>query len=134
HDPPASEPDDDTGRLLCDAYDVPPLPATLLRRLDRVVSQEWGHSPELTRSGTAPLARSDSAGTISARSRWLKAAPLAACAALVLGAFLLFGRGTPAYAWASMVEALERQGVVQLGGAGVTRWLSLATGVVGERT
>src|SRR5579872_2367363 len=129
HEPPFSDPDDDLGRLLCDAYDVPPLPATLTQRLDRVISQEWGQSPGLELHRAAPLARLVSAGS----RRWLKAAPLAACAGLVIAAFLMFGKGSAAYAWASMVRALEQQEIEQLEGAGVTRWLSLSAGVVGER-
>ncbi len=140
HQAPFSDPGDDTRRLLCDAYDAPPLPATLRQRLDRVVSQEWGNSPELADSlklaqgRSAPLTRSVSDGSVSTRSRWRNSAPVAACAALVLAAFLLFGRGSQAYAWASMVRALEQQGIVQLDGGGVTRWLSLSAGVLGERT
>jgi hypothetical protein len=121
HEPPFSDSDDDVGRLLCDAYNVPPPPATLTQRLDRVVSQEWGKSPELALRRAAPLARSDSPGAVSpravsARSRWLKSAPIAACAALVIAAFLLLGKGSHAYAWASRVRALEQQGIVQLDG------------------
>jgi len=104
-----------------------------MQRLDRVVSQEWVKSPELDLHRAAPLARSVSALSVSTGARrWLKAAPLAACAALVIAAFLLFGKGSSAYAWASMVRALEEQGIVQLEGGGVTRWLSLSAGVVGE--
>jgi len=35
--------------MLADAYEVPAVPRSLLRRIDRAVEQEWGISPELSR-------------------------------------------------------------------------------------
>jgi hypothetical protein len=42
--------------------------------------------------------------------------------------------GASAYGWASVVKALEKQDVVQLNGPGLTRWLSLSEGSLGERS
>ncbi|HUQ70741.1 MAG TPA: DUF1549 domain-containing protein [Planctomycetaceae bacterium] len=121
--------DGEVERLLGDAYDAPAMPASLVQRVDRLIVQEWGASPGLIADRAAPLRRSLSRG-----AKWFKAVPVAACAALVIAAVLLFGKGSSAYAWASMVKALEQQGVIQLDGPGVTRWLSLSEGVLSERS
>lgn len=121
-------------QLLGDAYAAPPVPASLLQRLDQQITEVWGHSPGLV-PARAPLLRR----SMTVAAPWFhvagsKVARIAACVALVVGAFLFFGRGTPAYAWSSMVRALEKQGVAQIDGPGVKRWLSISEGVLCERS
>lgn len=140
HEPdrPLSFDDEDDGerllgqsveQLLGDAYDAPAVSPSLLQRLDQQIAQEWGHSPELVPTRTTLWRR-----TITVTAPWHKVTRIAACIVLAVGALLLFGRGTPAYAWSSMIEALEQQGIVQLDGPGVKRWLSLSEGVLSEQS
>ena len=116
-------------QLLMDAYDAPAVPASLLQRLDQQITQEWGHSPELVPTRATLLHR---LMTVAAPA--LNVIKVAACILLTVGALIYFGRGTPAYAWSSMIDALEKQGIVQLDGPGVKRWLSLSEGVLSEQS
>ncbi len=126
--PPNDATDGEVERLLVDAYKSPPLPVSLVDRLDRMIAEEWGSSPGLVVTRATPLQRFLSAGP-----KWFRAARIVGYAAMVVVGVLLFGRGSPAFAWASVVEALEQKGVVQLENLNVTRWLSLSNGVVSER-
>ena len=116
-------------QLICDAYDAPTLPASLLQRLDLQIKQEWGHSPGLVskRPHTSWLPK-------LLTGRWPGVARIVACATLVLGAILMLGRGAPAYDWSSVVRAIEQKGIVQWTSPAAQRWLSLSEGVLGERT
>ena len=125
----SEEHDGEIEQLLGDAYDAPVVPTSLLRRLDDLITQEWGQSPQLVDPRVTLWRRSMTIAT-----PWFKAARIAACIALVVGAVMIFGRGTPAYAWSSMIHALEKQGVVQLDGPGVKRWLSMSEGVLSEQS
>ena len=116
-------------QLLGDAYDAPAVPASLLQRLNQQITQEWGHSPELV-PPRATLLRQSMTLAVS----WLNVVKIAACVVLAVGALIYFGRGTPAYAWSSMVDALEKRGIVQLDGPGVKRWLSVSEGVLSEQS
>lgn len=135
HEPDINEPrpfeehDGQIEQLLADAYDAPAVPASLRQRLDHLVTQEWGHSPQLAAPRVTLLRRS-----MTNAAPWIKIVRVAACVILVVGAVMIFGRGTPAYAWSSMIHALEKQGVVQLDGPGVKRWLSISEGVLSEQT
>lgn len=125
--------------LLCDAYDAPSVPASLLRRLERQITEEWGHSPQIVPARPSLLAR-----TISVATPWVglfKAhavrrplVRIAACVVVVVGGVAFFGRESSAYDWASMVRALEQQGVAQIEGLGVKRWLSVSENVLCEQT
>lgn len=116
-------------QLLGDAYDAPTVPVSLLQRLDRQITEEWGHSPELVSTRATLLRRS-----MAIAAPWVNVAKIAACVVVVVGAVMFFGRGSPAYAWSSVLRALEKQGIVQLEGAGVKRWLSLSEGVLCEQS
>jgi hypothetical protein len=126
-------------QLLGDAYDAPAVPASLLRRLDQQIAQEWGYSP-----GLVPIRASLFRRVATIATPWFNVARfnttrfnvarISACVVLTVVAFLLFGRGTPAYAWSSMVQALEKQEVVRLDGLGETRWLSIPEGVLCEQS
>lgn len=116
-------------QLLGDAYDAPGVPQTLLQRLDQQIAQEWGHSPELV-----PIRQTFLQRTKSVAAPWMKLTRIAAAIVLAVGALMFFGRGTSAYAWSSMIDALEQQGIVQLDGPGVTRWLSVSEGVLSEKS
>jgi hypothetical protein len=113
--------DADIERLLGDAYAVPSVPKTLLKRLDRAVSEQWGDSPSVVRKEPNRLTR-------VARS-W-KTWPVAASLTLALVLALVFRSDAHAYSWAAVVEALAKQPVVQLGVAGSavseTSWLSIS--------
>lgn len=121
--------DADLERLLSDAYDAPPVPRSLLKRIDRAVEAEWGRSPQLAVSRTAHMA-----GAFSHSARWIKPAPVVAAVVLMIAFVFLLSRDARAFAWASVVEALAKQGVVAIDGPDETRWLSLAEGTIGERT
>lgn len=123
---PAAIEDVELEQWLRDAYDTPPVPATLTRRLNRLVAEEWGETVPATE--TAPLHR------WVGWSRWHRAIPLGTALTLLVVLSVLFGRDNSSYAWAAMVEALERHGVVQLEGPDGTRWLALKEGLLGERT
>jgi hypothetical protein len=116
-------------QLLGDAYDAPQVPASLLQRLDQQITQEWGHSPGLVPARATLLRRS-----MAVAAPWLKVARMAACVVLAVGALMYFGRGTPAYGWSSTIQALEKQGIVQIDGTGVKRWLSISEGVLCEQS
>lgn len=121
--------DSEVKRLLVDAYGAPAPPASLLQRLDLLITQEWGHSPELVTPRPSVWQRS-----MRKVRPWNKVIRVAACFALVIGTLVMFGRASPAYAWSSMVRAIEQQGIVQLSSHNVQRWLSLSDGVVSERS
>ena len=117
--------------MLNDAYQVPAVPRTLLRRLDRAVEQEWGVSPELAKGKPSRV------GRVAARgSRVLKAWPIAATLALIVVAVVMFQSNSRAYGWAKMLDALRSADVVQIADAndGSVRWMSLSKAVVGERS
>jgi hypothetical protein len=115
--------------LLGDAYNAPAVPTSLLQRLELRIGHEWGHSPQIVRPRASLLAR-----TITAATPWLSTARIAACVAVAMGAVLFFGRESSAYGWSAMVRALEKQGVVQLEGPGVKRWLSLSENLLCEQS
>jgi hypothetical protein len=125
--------DDHVERLLSDAYAVPPVPKTLLKRLDRVVSQQWGESPKVARNQSKWLV---DASSRAARS-W-KTWPVAACLAFALVLAVVFRGDAYAYSWAAVVEALSKQPVVQLGvaesGESESSWLSISGGKIGRRS
>ncbi len=124
---PASVEDAELEQWLRDAYDAPPVPSSLTRRINRLVAEEWGETVPTT----------DAAGSRwrtrwNRSSRWFRAIPFGAALAAVVVLSVLFGRDDSSYAWAAMVEALERHGVVQLEGPEGTRWLALKEGLLGE--
>lgn len=141
--------DEDIRRLLTEAYDVPPLPSALRSRLDQAVMQEWGSDTPILR---APRARRFERIRRAARVFTPRAVAMRTLAACVVGvlvfAIVVIG-STPKYSWASMLEALSRQSIVQIGATraesgqvgsdlvesdrGNVRWMSLAEGVVSER-
>jgi hypothetical protein len=120
--------DGETQRLLSDAYDVPPLPRSLLKRLDRAVEAEWGHSPRLAGSRTVALK-----ATLARGSRLVRSIRVAAGVVVAIALVVLFSNSGRAYGWAAMLKALAERGVVQVETADGTRWLSLSESVLGER-
>lgn len=121
--------DPDLERLLSDAYDAPAAPRSLLKRIDEVFEAEWGESPIRANGRTGRLSR-----LLRRGRRWAKAVPVAAGLAACIVLAVVFSGDSRAFGWASMMEALARQGVVQWNGPDGSRWLSLQDGVVGERT
>ncbi len=116
----AFDEDVEIGRLLHEAYDAPPMSKAFLRRLER----------ELVATRPMP----DRPPRPARFKTWLRATPIALGLAILFALWGIFGREAPAYAWASMLSALEQRGFIQLQGPGVTRWLSLAEGVIGEES
>jgi hypothetical protein len=121
--------DRELGELLADALDAPPVPRSLLKRLDQGIEKEWGESPRLADSQVDRLQR-----TISQGSRWVRGLPIAAAVAVAVVCISLINSAGTAYAWSSMLTALSRQGIVHFEQHGVTRWLSLSEGLVSEST
>jgi hypothetical protein len=64
--------------LLAGALDAPPVPRSLLKRLDQVVEQEWGQSPRLANDVASKLQRG-----LSRSSRWVRGLPIAAALIIV---------------------------------------------------
>ena len=114
-------------QLLDDAYDAPPMPRSLLKRIDRAVEAEWGKSPKLAVSPTVRWKNG-----LSRKARWAARSLPVAASLVVLG--VLFTGDARSYGWAAMIEALEKHGIVQIDGTDESRWLSLADGVVSQRT
>ncbi|WP_286766388.1 MULTISPECIES: DUF1549 and DUF1553 domain-containing protein [Rhodopirellula] len=115
--------------LLSDAFDAPPVPRSLVKRLDAEITEQWGHSPQLTRShstGTVTLA---SAKRVIKTSWWL-AGSVAASVMLIL--FLTAGTNT--YAWATVMEAMQQHGLIQIADADGNRWLDLSTQIACQQT
>ena len=115
--------------LLAGALDAPPVPRSLLKRLDQRIAQEWGESPRLADSSAAKLQR-----TFARGSRWVRGLPIAAAIAVILIGIAVFNSSSAAYAWASMLDAVSSQGIVEFEQDGVSRWLSLSEGWVSEST
>lgn len=124
---PTSVDDVELEHWLRDAYAAPPVPTSLTRRLNRFVADEWGVTAPATES-TATRLRAG----LTRSSQWLRAVPIGAGLAIAVVLAVLFVRDDSAYAWAAMVEALKRHGVVQHEGAEGTRWLALSEGLLGE--
>ncbi|WP_442505327.1 DUF1549 and DUF1553 domain-containing protein [Novipirellula sp. SH528] len=123
--------DDDSGLavMLSDAFDAPPVPKTLVRRLDEGIAAQWGESPELASSrlgGAVAVARS---GT-----NWLRTWPLAAGVAAAFMIAFVLSTGSNNHAWAAVVDAIKRQGLIQIEAADGMRWLDLSNLVVGRQT
>jgi len=122
----------DVERLLGDAYAAPPLPMSLLQRLDRAVAEQWGESAIVARNERSWLV---SASGRTARS-W-KVWPVAALLVFALLVAVVFRGNAYAYTWAAVVEALSKQAVVQLGvaaqGESESSWLSISHGKLGRR-
>lgn len=118
--------DPEVDELLNDAFLAPPVPRSLLKRIDRGVKQEWGTSPGLADTTATQLGRSLGRG-----ARWVKTLPIAAALSiLVAAAVILLPQGTGAYGWADLVEALGGQPMVLVETPEQTRWLAGTEGVV----
>ena len=112
--------------LLGDAFDAPPVPRSLLKRIDRAVEQEWGTSPRLADTSAAKVTRSLGRG-----ARWVKTLPIAAALSALLVVTLFFlPPGLAPYGWADMVEALREQGMVLIETPEEARWMAAEEGVV----
>jgi hypothetical protein len=132
----------DVERLLSDAFAVPPVPKTLLKRLDRAVAEQWGVSVGLARNERSRLVQASS-GTAhswkmhSWKMRSWKIWPVAASLAMVLVLAAVFRGNAYAYSWAAVVEALSRQAVVRFGlvgtGESESSWFSLSSGQFSRR-
>src|SRR5690606_38650148 len=109
-------------------YEVPPLPRSLLKRLDQSIEAEWGVSPQLAPSPVAPWKH-----VLAQRSVWVRTLQVAASIAAVIALAAVFTGDARAYGWASMLEAWEKQGLVQLTSGDQTRGLWLAEGLLGQR-
>lgn len=127
---PSAAVDAQIEQLLCDAYAAPPLPRSLRKRLDAAVAQEWQVSPAQLSQDRGRLLRISERGM-----RSLKSWPIAACVAAALMLAVALRSHGVAYGWAEMVEALSRQAVVQIAGAGAepgSRWLSVPENLLGR--
>lgn len=124
--------DAELASMLGDAYDVPAIPRTLLKRLDRGVEEQWGVSPGVSRREPNVLTRI-AGGTVRRLRSW----PVAVTVAGLVVLAVVFSGGGSSYSWAAMVDAISRQPVVQIGSADTeagVRWLSVQDGLVGERS
>ncbi|MEJ7595566.1 MAG: DUF1549 domain-containing protein [Planctomycetaceae bacterium] len=126
---PETVEDRELEQLLAGAFDAPPVPRSLLKRLDQGIEQDWGQSPRLADSQAAKLQR-----TLIRGSRWLRGLPIAAAVVVVVIGIAVFNTSSTVYAWSSMLDALSEHGIVQLSSNGVTRWMSLSEGLVSEST
>jgi hypothetical protein len=115
--------------LVVDAFDAPPIPRSLLKRIDRGVVAEWGESP-----GLAPDVAGKWTKSMARAARWARSVPAAACVAMVVILGVMLNGNGQAYGWASMMQALAERGIIQIEDEDGSRWLSLSEGVIGERT
>lgn len=125
--------DPELEQLLGDAYSAPPVPKSLLGKIDRAVTVEWGESPQLVER---PLAHwAGRLQSVMARgSRLQRAVPIAGTVALLVVLGVVFSSGSRSYAWTSVLAALEKSGVVEIESESETRLLSLSDEVVSIRT
>lgn len=128
HDPVIDD-DDDSGleAMLSDAYRAPAVPKSLVKRLDGGIEQQWGHSPELIPAGGTVTTLAGNGSRLLLRS-WPYAAGIAAT---VLLAFFLAG-GSGNYAWATVVDAIKRHGLIEIQDDSGRRWLDLSGQIAGE--
>lgn len=119
--------DPELEQLLGDAYDAPPVPRSLLKKIDRTIKSEWGESPRVSESRTNKV-RSE----LTKRTRWLRAVPVAACLGIIIAFALVFSSGSTTYAWSKVVEAMAKQGLIEVDTVDGSRWVSLSERVVGE--
>lgn len=121
--------DHELEELLTRAYEAPPMPHALLKRIDQVVEQEWGQSLGIGDTTADKLYLGVIRGT-----RWIRSLPIAAAAVLVVGLVIFSQLSAPTYAWTTMVDALEQAGLVEIESAGTVRWLSVSDEVAGEKS
>lgn len=120
HDAATSAADPELEQLLCDAYDAPPVPASLYTRIEQAVEQEWGKPIRPTTRRAA-----DGAGTLGRSARWARTrlVPIAACLLVAVAVGFVLNANSRVYAWSTVVEALApRRG----GPAGRPGWFPLA--------
>ncbi|GAA4455465.1 DUF1549 and DUF1553 domain-containing protein [Novipirellula rosea] len=145
HDPTSSQLPDDLGQIdgdnlsadddsgfavmLSDAFDAPPVPKTLVQRLDEGIAAQWGESPELASSRLGGAVAAARSGT-----NWLRTWPLAAAVAAAFMIAFVLSPGSNNHAWAAVVDAIKRQGLMQIEAADGLRWLDLSNLVVGRQT
>ncbi|MEW4527226.1 DUF1549 and DUF1553 domain-containing protein [Maioricimonas sp. JC845] len=128
HDAATSAADPELEQLLCDAYDAPPVPASLYTRIEQAVEQEWGKPIRPTTRRTA--------GTLGQAARWARTrlVPIAACLLVAVAVGFVLNANSRVYAWSTVVEALAREGVVQLDGPDGSRWLAASAGLLSQET
>ncbi len=120
--------DHELEELLTRAYEAPPMPHALLKRIDQVVEQEWGQSPGIGDTTADKLYLGVIRGT-----RWIRSLPIAAAVVLVVGLVIFSQLSAPTYAWTTMVDALEQAGLVEIESEGTVRWLSVSDEAAGEK-
>ncbi len=113
-------------QLLSGALDAPPVPRTLLKRLDKEIAAEWGVSPELS------IRDQGVAGRAFSRLRRVSAMSVTVAALLVVIGFSVLMETPQCRAWAGLVTRMMSEGVVELRSADSIRWLNLQAGVVGQ--
>lgn len=119
---------DDLEVMLCDAYEVPEMPRSLLVRLDRQIENDWGASPGLVSAGWGKASR-DLTRRVT-RNRVFPAIAMVASVLAVISIF--FNAGSSSSLWAEMIEALQAQGVTRMQIPGGTRWMSMSDQIVIE--
>lgn len=119
--------DPELERMLQEAYAGPGIPPSLLQRLDAGIAAEWSRAPGLI------VRRSDSF-QIGIRKfvRSLRGRVAAGVVAAVLISIVVLSPGGSSSAWAAMLAAIAREGVVEMRTPEGTRWLSLSEGLLGE--
>ena len=128
--------------LLAEACEAPPVPKTVLRRLDRQVEAVWGESPGLSNSTFQPARRIVSvfhpARRIAKRSvqsaRTLSVAAIAAAICICTIALLFDGGGS--YSWADTIDRLQRESLVRVvqRGSDEVYWFSLREKLIAQQT
>ncbi len=107
--PPPDDQADELQSLLGDAYAAPPVPTSLMRRLDLGIEAQWGHSPGLVKKPAVTVGSALMAG----RS-FVRAASIAAALAATLLFSIMFLSGTDNYAWATVLDAIAAQRSLQV--------------------
>ncbi|MEZ6125236.1 MAG: DUF1549 and DUF1553 domain-containing protein [Planctomycetaceae bacterium] len=119
--------DPEVEHLLNDACAAPPIPRSLLKRLDGLIEQEWGTSPRLSETSLTRAGRSLSHG-----ARWLKTLPIAAALSVAIFCSLFLLPQSATCTWADMIQALQQQTLIQVDDLirpTTERWMSGSDGV-----
>ncbi len=128
-DAPHNAADPELEELLADAFDAPPIPRSLLKRLDRGIEKQWGASPRLADSHAAKVGRG-----VATSARWVRRLPIAAALGILILLAVMFRGDTNVFAWSQLLDALSQKDVVQAESESVSRWLAMSDGLIHERS
>ena len=129
--------DPQVSELLRDAYDAPPIPVSLIQRLNTSIESEYEIplSGENNSNDSPPIIIS----FVQRSARVLRSWPIAAAISLAACGWLFLREGNVAYGWFKMVDAIQSttSEVFEVSrkdssGESTRHWVSLSRGLIGE--